>query len=187
MSTGALVPRVTAIVMSSFALTACAGLPEIPYVNPPPPAAAANLVDASGRIAGHAVLIQDGNAVRILLDVNGLAPGAKAVHIHEVGQCTGPSFSSAGGHFNPTRAEHGTKNPRGPHAGDLPDVTVEASGRGHMEVTATRLSLKKGTSMIDADGAAIVVHERGDDERTDPDGGSGTRIACGVLIPSGKT
>ena len=186
MSAGATLPRATAIVALSFAVTACASLPEIPYINPAPPAAVANLVDASGRVAGRAVMIQDGNGVRILLDVNGLTPGAKAVHVHDVGQCTGPSFSSAGGHYNPTGAEHGAKNPRGPHAGDLPDVTVEASGLGHMEVTSRRLSLKKGSSMIDADGAALVVHEKADDERTDPDGGAGTRIACGVLIPSGR-
>jgi Cu-Zn family superoxide dismutase len=174
----------------TFALSACSylpGIPEIPYVNPPPPSAIASLTDASGRSAGQAVLVQDGRGVRLLLDVNGLAPGDKAVHFHEVGQCVGPSFNSAGAHFNPTQAEHGTKNPRGPHAGDLPDITVDAAGRGHLETSANRVSLKKGPAfLLDADGSAIVVHERADDTRSDPDGGSGTRIACGILIPAGK-
>lgn len=171
----------------SFALSACSIIPEIPYLNPPPPAAVASLVDGSGRTAGQAVLVQEGGDVRLLLDVAGLAPGDKAVHIHEVGQCTTPSFNSAGRHFNPTQAEHGTKNPRGPHAGDLPDITIESSGRGHLEITVKRVTLKKGPgSLLDEDGSAIVVHERPDDGRTDPDGGSGARIACGVLIPAGK-
>lgn len=185
-------PAVTArraawIIALSSALAACAVLPDIPYVNPPPPAAMASLADASGRPAGHAVLVQQGGSVRILLDVNGLTPGQKAVHVHEVGQCLAPSFNSAGRHFNPAQAEHGTKNPRGPHAGDLPDITVDSSGRGHLELTTNRFSVRKGpTSLIDADGSAIVVHERADDGLSDPDGGSGARIACGVLVPSGR-
>lgn len=183
--------RAAGIIALSVALSACSympELPEIPYVNPPSPAAVASLTDVSGRPAGQAVLVQQGGGVRILVDVTGLAPGNKAVHIHEVGQCTGPSFNSAGRHFNPTQAEHGTANPRGPHAGDLPDLTVDASGRGHLEVTVTRVTLlKKGpASLLDEDGSAIVVHERPDDGRTDPDGGSGARIACGVLVPAGK-
>ena len=185
-----IVHRAAWILALSFASTACSylpAMPEIPYVNPPPAAAVATLTDGSGRTAGQAVLVQQGGGVRILLDVTGLPPGNKAVHFHDVGQCVGPSFNSAGRHFNPTQAEHGTKNPRGPHAGDLPDITVDASGRGHLEVTANRVSLKKGpASLLDGDGSAIVVHERSDDGRTDPDGGSGARIACGVLVPGGR-
>jgi Cu-Zn family superoxide dismutase len=162
-------------------------LPYVPYVTPPPPAAVARLADGSGRVVGNAVLSQDGGGVRILLDVNGLPPGDKAVHIHEVGRCDAPSFESAGAHFNPTKAEHGTANPRGPHAGDLPDITVNAEGRGHLEVTAKRVSLEKGAaSLLDLDGSAIVVHERADDKRTDPAGDSGARIACGVIVPQGR-
>lgn len=172
------------------ALSACgmlADFPDVPYLSPPKPAAVASLADTSGRPVGQAVLVQDGGGVRLLLDVTGLPPGDKAVHFHEVGQCTAPSFTAAGRHVNPTQAEHGAKNPRGPHAGDLPDVTVDASGRGHLEVTVKRVTLKKGPgSLLDEDGSAIVVHERADDARTDPDGGSGARIACGVLVPAGK-
>src|SRR5207237_5743237 len=113
----------------------------------------------------------------------GLEAGTKGVHIHEVGRCDPPSFQSAGAHLNPAKAEHGTSNPRGPHAGDLPNLTVETGGRGHLETTAPRVSLeKKGAILlIDADGSAVVVHERADDMRTDPDGNSGARIACGVV------
>ena len=174
--------RAAPIIALTLALAACR-LPYIPPVTSPPPAAVARLADANGRVLGQAVFLQQGGGVRILMDLTGVKPGARAVHIHEVGRCDPPSFESAGAHFNPTKAEHGTANPKGPHAGDLPDIAVDATGRGHLEVTATRVTLDKGsTSLFDADGSAIVLHERPDDTRTDPDGDSGARVGCGVIV-----
>jgi superoxide dismutase, Cu-Zn family len=166
-------------------ITACR-LPYIPRVTPAPPAGGATLRDSSSRVVGSAVFLQEGGSVRILIDVKGLTPGTKAVHIHEVGQCEPSSFESAGAHFNPTKAEHGTANPRGPHAGDLPNITVEANGQGHLEVSTSRITLGKGpTSLFDSDGSALIVHEAADDLRTDPDGKSGPRVACGVIARAG--
>ena len=182
------VARLGWVVVLALAATGCRMLPYIPNVTPAPPAAVARLVDASGNVVGNVLLSQDIGSVRILLDVNGLPPGAKAVHIHEVGRCDGPSFESAGAHFNPTKAEHGTSNPRGPHAGDLPDVTVDSAGKGHLEFSATLIAVDKKApaTVLDADGSAIVIHERADDKRTDPAGDSGARIACGVIAGEGK-
>jgi hypothetical protein len=90
------------------------------------------------------VFLQDGGSVRILLDVFGVAARQPAVHIHEVGECDAPSFESAGAHFNPDKKQHGTGSSRGPHAGDLPNIFVEATGKGHLEFTAKRVTLKKG-------------------------------------------
>jgi superoxide dismutase, Cu-Zn family len=173
------------MVVLTLALASACRLPYIPRVTPAPPGAGATLRDSSGRVVGSAVFLQKGRSVRILIDVKGFAPGTKAVHIHEVGQCE-PSFESAGAHFNPTKAEHGTANPRGPHAGDLPNITVEANGQGHLEVTTPRITLEKGpTSLFDTDGSSLVVHEAADDLRTDPDGKSGPRVACGVIARAG--
>ena len=173
------------IIALTLTLGACR-LPYIPGVTSPPPAAAVNLRDSSGRLVGSAVFLQEGGDVRILLDLKGMPPGTKAVHIHEVGRCDPPSFESAGAHFNPTKAEHGTANPRGPHAGDLPNITVDATGQGHLEFTATRVTLEQGkASLFDADGSALVVHEGPDDMRTDPAGNSGARVACGVIARAG--
>jgi len=182
--------RALAAVALALGAAGCrfAFLPEIPYVNSLPPAAVARLTDASGNAVGHAVLSQFGGGVRILVDVTGLPAGDKAVHLHEVGRCEPPSFESAGAHVNPTGAEHGRANKKGPHAGDLPDIAVDASGRGHLEATARRVNLeKKGpATLLDADGSALVIHERADDHRTDPAGNSGARIACGVIVGEGK-
>jgi Cu-Zn family superoxide dismutase len=177
--------RLAWIMALTLTLTACR-LPYLPGVTSPPPAAGVTLKDSSDRVVGSAVLLQRGGGVRILIDLKGVTPGTKAVHIHEVGRCDPPSFESAGAHFNPTKAEHGTANPRGPHAGDLPNITVDATGQGHLEVTASRVTLDRGAaSLFDADGSALVVHEGPDDMRTDPDGNSGARVACGVIVRGG--
>jgi superoxide dismutase, Cu-Zn family len=178
--------RAAPIVALALTLGACR-LYYIPYVTPPLPAAIATLADASGRPVGQAVFIQYRKGVRILVDVTGLEPGARGVHIHEVGRCDPPSFESAGAHFNPTKAEHGTANRRGPHAGDLPNITVEPGGKGHLEATLPRVTLDKGaSSLLDADGSAVVIHERADDQTTDPAGNSGARIVCGVVVAAGR-
>ena len=169
----------------ALALPSCS-LPYIPGLTSPQPAAGVTLKDATGRVVGSAVFLQDDDGVRILLDVKGLTPGTKGVHVHDVGVCDPPAFESAGPHFNPTRAAHGSSNPKGPHAGDLPNITVDDKGQGHLEVTNARVTVKPGpTSLIDANGSALVVHEGPDDLRTDPAGNSGARIACGVVVLGG--
>jgi Cu-Zn family superoxide dismutase len=180
-----LVRRAAWTIALTLALTSCS-LPYIPGVTKPPPSAGVTLRDATGHVVGSAVFLQDSDGVRILLDLKDVKPGIKAVHIHAVGRCDPPSFETAGPHFNPGKAQHGAENPKGPHAGDLPNITVEATGQGHLEVTNSRVTLESGpTSLFSADGSALVVHEGPDDMRTDPAGNSGARVACGVVVRGG--
>jgi Cu-Zn family superoxide dismutase len=155
---------------------------------PPPPAeqpagaAAAQLRDAGGRIVAAASIQDTGDAMRVRVEASGLAAGVYGVHLHEVGRCDPPAFESAGAHWNPGAREHGRDNPRGQHAGDLPNLLVGTDGRGSFEFTIPAAGLGRGARrLIDGDGAAVVVHARADDYRTDPSGNSGARIACGVV------
>jgi Cu-Zn family superoxide dismutase len=144
--------------------------------------ATADLRNVSGQAVGTALFTQVGDVVRIVVEAEGLPPGPKGVHIHEVGTCEGPTFSSAGGHFNPAGKQHGSLNPQGPHAGDLSNITIGADGKGRMETTTSFITLRAGpTSVFDANGSALVIHAAPDDFRTDPTGNSGARIACGVI------
>ena len=91
---------------------------------------------------------------------------------------TTPAFTSAGGHFNPGARQHGLQNAAGAHAGDMPNITASSGGEARVDVMAANATLE---ALRDADGAAIVVHAAADDQRTDPSGNSGARIACGVI------
>jgi Cu-Zn family superoxide dismutase len=145
--------------------------------------ATADLKNANGQPAGMATLTEVPGGVRIVVEAKGLPPGPHGVHIHEVGTCEGPQFTTAGGHFNPDKKQHGLLNPQGPHNGDLPNITIDANGTGRMETTTEHITLGAGLkSIFDADGSALVVHAGPDDFKTDPTGNSGGRIACGVIV-----
>jgi superoxide dismutase, Cu-Zn family len=145
--------------------------------------ATADLRDAAGMGVGTATFTQVGNTVRIVLAVRGLPPGVKGVHLHAVGKCEPPPFTSAGAHFNPGAKQHGSLNPQGAHAGDLPNITIAADGTGRLETATDGITLGTGaTSLFDTDGSAIVVHAAPDDFKTDPTGNSGARIACGIVV-----
>jgi Cu-Zn family superoxide dismutase len=138
--------------------------------------AVATIRDGNGVIVGRAALVQQGATVIVGVQATGMTPGLHGLHIHTVGSCVGPSFTSAGAHFNPTNANHGA------HAGDLPDLSVNQAGLGMMAAFTTHFTLLPGPlSIFDTDGAAIVVHANPDDHVTNPSGNSGPRLACGEI------
>jgi Cu-Zn family superoxide dismutase len=175
------VSRIRLLAVGSLVLAGCASASRST-----PTSATADLKNPSGQTVGRAVLTPSGAGVQLVVEVQGLPPGPKGLHIHETGACTPPAFTSAGGHFNPDGREHGSDNPQGAHAGDLPNLVIGADGTGRLVVTSARISLAtdgRATSLLDRDGSALVVHAAPDDLKTDPTGNSGGRIACGVVTP----
>jgi len=145
------------------------------------PKASADIKDATGTTVGEAILEERDGGVDITVTFTGLRPGQHAFHIHETGRCD-PPFESAGGHFNPTGRQHGKDNPKGPHLGDLPNLDVPASGRVKTQVTVKDVTIAGDRHpLLDADGAALVVHEGADDYKSDPAGNAGDPLACGVI------
>jgi Cu-Zn family superoxide dismutase len=145
--------------------------------------ASARLMDGAGHTVGWARLTEDAaGRLHVNVQVAGLTPGRHGIHFHAVGDCVGPTFASAGGHHNPTGAQHGLDNPLGAHAGDLPNLVVNRAGRGHLDATSHHATLSGDYPLLDADGSAIVIHAMEDDQVTNPTGNSGARIACGVIV-----
>jgi Cu-Zn family superoxide dismutase len=168
-----------AAVALALALGGCAGITQ---PDATPVTATAELRNAEGRTVATATLAQVPGGVRVVVEARGLPPGPKGVHLHAVGKCDPPDFTSAGPHFNPDNRKHGLQSPEGPHAGDLPNITIGADGNGRLESMNDRIALDASAkSLFDADGAALVVHAAADDFKTDPTGNSGARLACGVV------
>ncbi|MBS4176123.1 superoxide dismutase family protein [Bacillus sp. FJAT-49731] len=141
------------------------------------------LKNADDKKVGEAQLQQVSEGVLIKLEASDLPPGAHGFHIHETGKCEAPTFESAGGHFNPTDAEHGMKNEKGPHAGDLPNIEVGEDGKVQFEVTADNVTLlaDEENSLLGPEGTSLVIHAKPDDEKSQPAGDAGDRIVCGSI------
>ncbi len=148
--------------------------------------ASARLIDAGGREVGRVWMREQRWDGVVLLEarVRGLPAGFHGFHIHAVGRCDAPAFTSAGGHFNPSGAPHGA------HAGDLPSLLVTDDGSAILATATDRFSI---ADLRDADGSAVMVHSGPDnfaniparygmpDQETLNTGDSGSRIACGVV------
>jgi Cu-Zn family superoxide dismutase len=146
--------------------------------------ATATLVNGAGAKVGKITLYQWRGKVTVGGRVKGLTPGFHGFHIHAVGKCEGPAFTTAGGHFKLDAQVHGA------HAGDLPSLLVSADGTASAAFETDRFSIAQ---LRDADGSAVMVHAGPDnfanipprygtpDQTTLDTGDSGDRVACGVI------
>jgi superoxide dismutase, Cu-Zn family len=123
---------------------------------------------------------QNYGEVTFEVHIEGVSPGLHAVHIHEVGDCSAPDGSSAGGHWNPTNQPHGKWGEEPHHLGDIGNIDVGEDGQGHLSLTTDAWSLEDmgDRSVL---GKAVVVHSGADDFTSQPSGAAGDRIGCGVI------
>jgi len=150
--------------------------------------ATAEIAGPNGTQLGLVEMRETPHGVLLHVALDGLSPGIHGLHLHERGACEAPDFGSAGGHFAPRGRSHGFFVEEGPHAGDLPNLFVPASGRVEVDLLATGVTLGAGVaSLLDRDGTAVVVHEGADDYESQPSGAAGARAACGVVEGQGRS
>jgi superoxide dismutase, Cu-Zn family len=150
-------------------------------------AAMATLENAEGQTVGEVRFVREAGGVRVIADLEGVAveaSGPHGFHVHENGTCDPPDFTSAGGHFNPTGAEHACPPTTPRHAGDLGNIELADDGSGHLELTTDLLALDGADSVI---GKAVLLHGHVDDCASQPSGDAGPRLACGVVALSQPT
>lgn len=141
----------------------------------------ATFVDPSGKEMGMATLQATKNGVLVDAEVKGLPPSTwVAFHVHEMGDCAPMTkLDSAGGHFNPDGHDHGYLSENGPHAGDMPNIWVDANGEARAQVFNPMVTLDKGERGIEA--RALMIHAKPDDYKSQPAGAAGDRLACAVI------
>ena len=143
---------------------------------------AVHLKDAQGKAVGTATLWKSGTGIGMEANLENLPAGVHAIHFHQNAKCDAPDFKSAGPHFNPDGKKHGLENPEGHHNGDNPNFTVGADGKAHFKAENKDVTLGKDShSLFSNGGTALIVHAQADDQKTDPAGNAGDRIACGVI------
>jgi Cu-Zn family superoxide dismutase len=128
---------------------------------------------------GTLTFTDEGGKVHVSGELTGLTPGDHGIHIHETGDCSAPDAASAGEHFAPAGMPHGSPDAPQHHAGDLGNVTADASGRAQIDRDFDGLGLNGANSIL---GRAVIVHSGRDDLTSQPSGASGARVACGVIM-----
>lgn len=149
-----------------------------------PETASAVMIDRNGDEIGFANIMQGPHGILIHIRVSDLTPGKHGLHLHSAGVCNPEDgFTSSMGHVGKAPGAHGLMNPDGPEAGDLPNIFIGADGIGEVELFTHFVSIGDGPgeNLIDGDGSAFVIHENPDDHISQPIGGAGPRVACGVV------
>ncbi len=148
------------------------------------PSKAATTQPVNTNVTGTVTFTTDGDHLDFVADIDGLEPNTEhGFHIHAKGDLSDPELKSAGGHFNPTHEHHGGPTSEHHHAGDLGNLKADANGHAHLEGTVTHATLggDAATSIL---GRSVIIHGKADDEKSDPAGNSGARIAGGVIKAS---
>lgn len=175
------------ILLSVLVLAGCSSGPKKGSKGSPVFYAIAELRPTKGnKAAGNVVFSEGFGKVKVVATVTGLEPNSKhGFHIHEFGDCTASDGTSAGGHYNPDGHQHAAPDAETPaHAGDLGNIQADAKGVGKLNLEISNVSL--GGQLNPIVGRAVIVHKNADDLISQPTGGAGDRIACGVIGVANK-
>lgn len=140
-----------------------------------------DIVGVDGGVIGALNILDgpNGMLIEVVINPGGLAPGWHGLHLHQVGDCSDTgAFKLSGGHVGKIEDGHGLLNPRGPEAGDVPNIWAAADGSAGYEAFSTLIT---GAELLDEDGSALIIHQNRDDHLTQPIGGAGPRVACAVI------
>lgn len=175
--------RLATALVSLLALVACSTIKKAETVAVSD-VALAKLSRADGSDVGVATVSQQSNGLWLEVAATRLSPGTYGIHLHAVGKCDGPDFTTSGPHWNPAAKQHGFDNPMGAHTGDLRNLVVNAEGIGYLSAKLPAVPYSGVGGALDEDGLSIIIHEKPDDYSTDPSGNSGKRVICGVFEKS---
>jgi superoxide dismutase, Cu-Zn family len=131
------------------------------------------------KVSGVITFTQKGDDVQITGSITGLTEGMHGFHVHAFGDISSTKDGlSTGGHFNPAGKMHGGQHAAERHVGDLGNIKADAKGVAKLDMTDKVIKLSGPHSII---GRGLIVHAKADDEKTQPTGDAGGRVAGGVI------
>ena len=132
---------------------------------------------------GSAVFKEEDGKVTMTAVFEGLKPGTHAIHIHENADCSADDGTSAGGHWNPTKEQHGKwGDAAGYHKGDIGNFEADDNGNGTITMTTDEWCIGCDDMNKNIIGKGLIVHEGTDDFTSQPSGDAGARVSCGGII-----
>jgi superoxide dismutase, Cu-Zn family len=186
--------RLLAAVVFAALAAGCDRTPASTELAEAPQPQTLEIVGANGQVVGAASFTEAPSGVLIRMEFSdgSLPEGWHGLHLHAAGDCSdfAAGFQAAGAHVAAGRqAQHGLLNPNGPESGDLPNIYAPAGGPFGAEVFSPYVTLRGAPAgdrqpLLDADGAALLIHAAADDHSSQPIGNAGARIACAALTPS---
>lgn len=177
-----------ALSIGTLSLTACTGASKKMDHSLGSPAYYATAIvkpTKGNKVSGEIHFSENFGKVKVVGEISGLQKNLEhGFHIHEFGDCSASDGSSAGGHYNPESHIHGGPGSEQMHAGDLGNIKADSKGKAKIDIILEGISINTGKNPII--GRGIIVHENKDDLVSQPTGGAGKRIACGVIGVSAK-
>lgn len=139
-------------------------------------------------IKGYTIFEQTNNGVLVKVNLSGVPPGEHGFHVHEYGNMRN-GCESMGPHFNPNNKNHGGRNSKERHVGDLGNIKANSKGIVKTSFLDKMIKLYGKNNII---GRGLVLHEKrddlglGGDEESLKTGNAGKRIACAVIALGGE-
>jgi Cu-Zn family superoxide dismutase len=131
-------------------------------------------------VTGTATFRAEDGGVVLDIEVANAPPGEHAFHLHQIGDCSAPDGSSAGGHWNPEHQDHGKWGSAPFHLGDVGNISIDETGSGSFHMVSELWTMGTGEPN-DIVGKSVILHAGADDFTSQPTGAAGGRIACGVI------
>ncbi len=143
-----------------------------------------SLDSKSGSTAtGNVVFTEEDGEVSMTAVFEGLEPGMHAMHIHENADCSADDGTSAGGHWNPTKEQHGKwGDAEGYHKGDIGNFEADDNGNGTITMATDEWCIDCEDATKNIVGKGVIVHQGADDFTSQPSGAAGARVSCGGII-----
>lgn len=137
---------------------------------------------SDSELSGTVTFTEEDGEVTMEAEIQGLAEGRHAIHLHEFGDCSAEDGSSAGGHWNPTDEPHGKWGAEeGYHKGDVGNFEVDAEGIGRLTFSTDEWCIGCDDETKNIVGKSVVIHDGVDDFTSQPSGAAGTRVGCGEI------